>query len=179
MMRIRKHTKFYWPAEWETHQATWLAWPFDEHLWKQDTWAAQKEFIALCQAILEDEPLELLVPDFEVQTHVQKILGQKVKIHIFSYADSWLRDTGPIFLKDPETQLLHAACFKNNGWGGKYFYPNDLGLAQRIAQQAQVRLEQYDWVLEGGSLEVDGQGLLLTTEAVSYTHLTLPTKRIV
>jgi len=76
--------------------------------------------------------------------------------------DIWLRDTAPIFVKD-EQGALRAACFGFNGWGRKYLLPGDDRVAGRVAARSGLPRTDHAWVLEGGSVEVDGEGTLLTT----------------
>ncbi len=155
------------PAEWEHHSACWLAWPSQQHLWQENLGPAQAEFTALCLAITENggESLDLLVADEAIEAEATKalsaIIGQ-VRFHRVPVGDIWLRDTAPIFVKDG-TGALRAACFRFNGWGGKYVLPDDDQVAQRVATLSQVPWFDHPWILEGGSVEGDGEGTLLTT----------------
>jgi agmatine deiminase len=155
------------PAEWDRHSACWLAWPSHGHLWRENLASAQAEFTALCLAITEDggEALELLVQDaaaeVEARTALASILGQ-VRFHSIPVGDIWLRDTAPIFVKG-HSGSLHAACFRFNGWGGKYVLPDDDQVAARVAEGSGLPRLGHGWVLEGGSVEADGEGTLLTT----------------
>ena len=78
-----------------------------------------------------------------------------------TFGDIWLRDTAPIFVTAPGG--LAAACFRFNGWGGKYVLEGDEDVAATVAAEAGVIAMQYEWVLEGGSLDSDGAGTALTT----------------
>ena len=155
------------PAEWERHSACWLAWPSQQHLWRENLAPAQAEFAALCQAITEHggESLDLLVPDEATEAQAREalaaILGQ-VRFHRVPVGDIWLRDTAPIFVKDGAGRL-HAACFRFNGWGGKYLLPGDDQVALRVAALSGLPRLDPGWILEGGSVEVDGEGTVLTT----------------
>jgi agmatine deiminase len=79
-----------------------------------------------------------------------------------AFGDIWLRDTGPIILKD--RGLPAAASFRFNGWGGKYDLEGDDTVGIRLAETADFETTRYDWILEGGAIDVDGTGLLVTTE---------------
>jgi agmatine deiminase len=155
------------PAEWERHSACWLAWPSHGHLWQENLAPAQAEFTALCLTIAGDggESLDLLVEDdaaeAEVRAALAPVLGQ-VRFHRVPVGDIWLRDTAPIFVKNL-SGALRAACFRFNGWGGKYVLPDDDHVAERVASLSGLPRLDHDWVLEGGSIEVDGQGTILTT----------------
>ncbi|MDR3683917.1 MAG: agmatine deiminase family protein [Geothrix sp.] len=155
------------PAEWDRHSACWLAWPSHGHLWRENLGPAQAEFAALCRAIAEGggEALDLLVQDEDAETQARAALGPvigQVRFHRVPVGDIWLRDTAPIFVKGPSGPL-GAACFRFNGWGGKYVLPGDDQVAGRVAALCGLPRFPHDWILEGGSVEVDGEGTLLTT----------------
>jgi agmatine deiminase len=150
------------PAEWEQHAACWLAWPTAADLWQEDLPAAQQSFAALCQAIGGGEQLEVLVPDEAAERQARAALsGLAPRFHRISYGDIWLRDIAPIFLRDGKA--IRAARFAFNGWGGKYVLPGDDRVAERIAAASGLPQDSHAWVLEGGSVEADGEGTLLTT----------------
>ena len=155
------------PAEWDRHSACWLAWPSHGHLWQENLAPAQAEFAALCLAIAEEdgEALNLLVQDEIAEAQARAALAPvlaKVRFHPVPVGDIWLRDTAPIFVKD-SVGHLHAACFRFNGWGGKYELPGDDHVAARVAGRSGAHLIAHDWILEGGSVDVDGEGTVLTT----------------
>jgi agmatine deiminase len=155
------------PAEWHPHRACWLAWPSHGHLWQENLAPAQAEFAALGIAIAEDggEALDLLVQDDAAEAQARAALAPvlaKVRFHRVPVGDIWLRDTAPIFVQAADG-ALHAACFRFNGWGGKYVLPNDDQVAGRVAALSQVPTIDHGWILEGGSVEVDGEGTVLTT----------------
>jgi agmatine deiminase len=155
------------PAEWERHSSCWLAWPSHGHLWLSNLATAQAEWVALCLAIAEggDEALDLLVPDAPAEAEARLALASvlpQVRFHRVPVGDIWLRDTAPIFLRNV-TDGLQAACFRFNGWGGKYVLPDDDRVAGRVAELSGLPRRDHGWILEGGSVEADGEGTLLTT----------------
>jgi agmatine deiminase len=155
------------PAEWDRHSACWLAWPSHGHLWRSNLGPAQSEFTALCAAIAEDggEALDILVQDDGAETEARQALAPlrgQARFHRVAVGDIWLRDTAPIFVKS-RSGALGAACFRFNGWGGKYVLPGDDEVAGRVAALCGLPVFNHDWILEGGSVEVDGQGTVLTT----------------
>jgi agmatine deiminase len=155
------------PAEWDRHSACWLAWPGHGDLWQANLAPAQAEWAALCVAIAEDggEALDLLVQDAAAEAQARQALAPvlaQARFHQVPVGDIWLRDTAPIFVKDA-TGGLQAACFRFNGWGGKYVLPDDDRVAERVATLSGLPRREHGWVLEGGSVEVDGEGTLLTT----------------
>jgi agmatine deiminase len=159
------------PAEWETHYACWLAWPSHEDLWLEGLEEARSEFVALCRAIAGPdapqatipEKLEILVPDEAQQTLAsQALAGLPVHFHLIRFGDIWLRDTAPIFLTNPRGGLA-TVRFRFNGWGEKYVLPDDAQVSTQIAEKVGGIAFSFPWVLEGGSIEVDGEGTGLTT----------------
>jgi agmatine deiminase len=177
-----------WPAEWEPHAACWLAWPAHPEEWLGDLDGPRRSVAALAAAIADVDPatgqargerIDLLVPDDdddEGEASARELLaGVPVTLHRMPYGDIWLRDTGPIFVHAlpgapgaagaPGGRGAHlaAACFGWNGWGGKYDFPDDHQVAERIAGRAGASVRRFDFVFEGGALDGDGQGTALTT----------------
>jgi agmatine deiminase len=160
------------PAEWELHDACWLAWPSHGDLWLDNLEPAQEEFTALCRALCGvDSPftrnpierLEILVPDaHQAGTARAALAGLPVRFHEIPFGDIWLRDSAPIFLTGPQNATA-SVRFGFNGWGGKYDLPHDPEVSQAIARAAGLTAYSFPWVLEGGSIEVDGEGTALTT----------------
>jgi agmatine deiminase len=150
------------PAEWETHDACWVAWPSHPAEWPQHLEPAREEFLAMCRSIGESERLEILVLDGASEQRIARELpGTRVRFHGIRFGDIWTRDTGPIFLDDRGE--LSAVCFRWNGWGGKYLFADDPDVGAAIARVAGARSRSVAWVLEGGGIEVDGAGTALTT----------------
>jgi agmatine deiminase len=166
-----------WPAEWEPHAACWLAWPAHPEEWLGDVDAPRRSVAALAAAIADVDPatgqargerIDLLVLDDEGEASARELLtGVPVTLHRMPYGDIWLRDTGPIFVHAAQAehgrQAAVAACFGWNGWGGKYDFPDDHQVAERIAERTGTPAQRFDFVLEGGALDGDGQGTALTT----------------
>ena len=152
------------PAEWAPHSACWTAWPSDANLWEADLGPAQAEVAAMVRAIAEGERVELLVANAAAETSARAALvGVDVGIHLQPFGDIWLRDTGPLFISSAAGTA--AAGFRFNGWGGKYLLEGDDAVGGFVAAKAGVPLARHPWVLEGGAIEVDGTGLVVTTEA--------------
>ena len=153
------------PAEWDRHSAVWSAWPSAADLWLEDLEPARAEVAALFKAIADDgqgEPLKILASGEEALTSARAALsGVNAEIISGQFGDIWFRDIAPIFVKSGA--WIEAACFRFNGWGGKYVLDGDEKVAAFIARQARVAASFNDWVLEGGSIDVDGQGTALTT----------------
>jgi agmatine deiminase len=150
------------PAEWHPHAAVWLAWPSHAELWRDDLAPARAAFAAMCRALSGGERLELCVLDAAGEAEARAALGDVVaRYHHIRFGDIWLRDTGPIFVTGGGT--VEAARFAWNGWGGKYLLTHDAELGDAIASAAGVATYRSDLVIEGGAIEVDGEGTCLTT----------------
>src|SRR5713226_1042201 len=177
------------PAEWEPHRATYLVWPHS-----RDTWPGKFElippiFAQIAAAIASFEPVRILVEDEMLIASVGAIIrdasapdGGPVRmdrIELLSIAtnDSWIRDFGPIFVNarvDGGAQIAHddgrntqiALDFRFNSWGEKYGdFQLDDAVPRRLADRYGVEVIEAGMVLEGGSIDVNGAGVVLTTES--------------
>jgi agmatine deiminase len=151
------------PAEWAPHRAMWLGFPSHSELWEDNLALAQAEVAALARALANPgaERVRLLTGSPEGDAAAQDLLGGVAGIEIVPgrFGDIWLRDTGPIFTSDGGAQ-----AFRFNGWGGKYVLDHDDEVAAQIAAASGVIPTRHDLVLEGGSLDHDGSGTMLTTD---------------
>ena len=151
------------PAEWSPHRAMWVGWPSHAELWEENLEPAQAEVEALVRALAGPggEQVRLMVGDEEALEEARaRFAGVKgVEVMAGRFGDIWLRDTGPIF----GAGSARAAAFRFNGWGGKYDLPHDDEVADQIGRAAGVALDRHDVVLEGGALDHDGAGTVLTT----------------
>jgi agmatine deiminase len=152
------------PFEGDQHRATWMCWPVGEDEWGGQLGCARAEYSRLVAAIAETEKVELLIADAECEQDARQRLGslQNVALHRQSLDDCWFRDNGPTFVRGLDGSV-RPVCWRFNAWGEKYPHARDAlaALQQMIRLGIRPRFSQL--VLEGGSLEVDGQGLLLTT----------------
>jgi len=166
---------FRWPAEWEPHAATWLAWPHNPDTWPGRLAEAQAQYAGLVRELSFRERVRLLVRDARMEGEARTALaragveaGAPVEIHHLATNDSWLRDSGPIFVARGEgaSRERLALDFGFNGWGGKY-PPWDLDddVPRRAASLLGMATRQAGFVLEGGSVDGNGQGTVLTTES--------------
>ena len=152
------------PAEWGAHEACWLAWPSHPVEWPGPgvLEGARRAVAEMALALARGERVEMLVLPGESEESARRALGSAVRFHSIRFGDVWLRDTGPIFLRGDGGELV-AACFGWNGWGGKYLFADDERVSADIADAAGVRRLHVPMVLEGGAVESDGEGTLLTT----------------
>jgi agmatine deiminase len=163
-MPTPKQLGFRQPAEWEQHAACWLAWPSHRELWQEHLEAVQAEFADLCRAIAQSENLEILVPDEENERLARDRLGNlPVNLHRVGFGDIWMRDIAPIFAVTPDRAQIAALNFEWNGWGQKYLLDGDDLVADHVIRISNIQSFKFPWILEGGAVEVDGQGTCLTT----------------
>ena len=160
------------PAEWEPHEATWLSWPHNRDSWPGVFEGVEPAMASFVGALAECEPVHINVLDAAHEQHVRKVLAafapaERLSFHRFPTNDAWCRDHGAIFVTRPSADAPRLALdFDYNAWGGKY-PPFDLDRKVGGMMAAALdlpRFAQPGIVLEGGSIEVNGAGALLTTE---------------
>lgn len=160
------------PAEWDAHESVWLAWPSHADLWGEDALMdAQAEFTALCETIADPdddglprgERLEILCrTEADERLARWKLQAFGARFHRALYGDIWCRDSLPIFVK--REGEIAAASFRFNGWGDKYDLPGDRELSAVVSKLSGRLTITHDFVLEGGAVEPDGEGTILTTK---------------
>ena len=160
------------PAEWSPHQATWISWPHNAETWPDGLAEVERVMADAVAALSTGEIVRINVRDADHGYHVQRLLAGRaapgrVVLHRFPTNDAWCRDHGAIFVTRPAAagDPLLALDFQYNAWGGKY-PPFDLdnAIPAQMAEALGVPRLTVDMVLEGGSIEVNGAGMLLTTE---------------
>lgn len=158
------------PAEWETQDAVLIAWPHADTDWRDNLADVESTYVALVRAITRFQRCVIVVADAVLKQHVQtRLVGagvdwQRVKLVEAEYDDTWLRDSGPITLATDAGFILND--FRFTGWGGKFGASRDDLLITRLIEQGVFRQASHrriDFALEGGAIETDGQGSLLTT----------------
>ncbi|MES2835863.1 MAG: agmatine deiminase family protein [Pseudomonadota bacterium] len=151
------------PAEWSPHRAMWVGWPSHGELWEDNLEPAQAEIEALVRALAGPgrEQVKLMVGKPEALADARARFDGVDGVEIIDgrFGDIWLRDTGPIF----GAGSARAAAFRFNGWGGKYKLEHDDTVAAQIGAASGVPLDRNDFILEGGALDHDGAGTILTT----------------
>lgn len=151
------------PAEWQVHAATWMAWPHDDEQWVGMLEPVRREFTALVEAVAMREAVDLLVADDESEQDARRRLTTgTIRFHHVAHQDLWLRDSGPTFVtRGDEVALVD---WEFNGWGDKYPADLDNQIPTHVARLfGDVPLYKPGIVMEGGSIEVDGAGTVLTT----------------
>jgi agmatine deiminase len=149
------------PAEWAPQTAIWTAWPADASEWNDDLASPRADVAALVHALAEDNAVRVLANGEEAVASARDALGSAAEVVPARYGDIWLRDTGPIFASTPEGQV--ALRFATNSWGGKYDLPDDATVGDDVARIAGKPIKRFDFVLEGGAVDQDGEGTILTT----------------
>ncbi|MBV36430.1 MAG: agmatine deiminase [Rickettsiales bacterium] len=174
-----------WPAEWEPHKATWMAWPCRQEIWTHGIERAHRAFADVANTISEFEPVHMLIRTEDASV-AQKLLSSDIELHFYALNDSWARDIAPLWVKESlvEESLVEeslaeeslsngedsstaplALDFLFNAWGNKFTpYAHDAKVAEHISQLSQTKREAHDFVLEGGAIHGNGAGTLLTTE---------------
>ena len=152
------------PPEWAPHEFVWIGFPSHADLWEDDLDRAREEVVAFARAVHADgagEEVRLVAAD-PASTRTAKEMSPFATVVQEPFGDIWLRDTGPIILKGGGGR--GAASFRFNGWGGKYDLEGDDTVGLRLAETLGCEARRHDWILEGGAIDVDGTGLLVTTE---------------
>ena len=159
---------FYMPAEWRPHTATWLTWPKDPETWPERVSEVEQIYLEMIAALTPHETVNLLVDDEATEEAVQQrctfASAKNIRFHHIQTVDSWIRDYGPNFLISQQ----NGAAFNDwifNAWGNKY---ETLKRDDRIPRLLEpvLRLRRFEpgIVLEGGAIDVNGAGCVLTTE---------------
>ena len=152
------------PPEWAQHDSVWIGFPSSVDLWLDDLEGAQAEVAAFACAVHADgrgEKVQLVCANGLAEEAAHALAGDVAQIVSAPFFDIWLRDTGPIIVRNAHGHL--ALDFRGNGWGGKYPSPLDDGLARILCEEAGIMREPRNWILEGGAVDVDGAGLCITT----------------
>ncbi len=157
---------FYMPAEWRAHAATWLSWPKDPETWPGRVPQVENIFLQMMAALAPNETVNLLVNDEETERRVRARCtfsgSDNIRFHQIPTVDSWIRDYGPNFLVNHNALAFNDWIF--NAWGNKYEeLKEDDAIPKRLKSLLKVPRFEPGIVMEGGSIEVNGAGCVLTT----------------
>lgn len=162
------------PPEWALHSATWMSWPFDDEMWHGHLREVRREYAQFVRKLSQFEPVHLLVRDAEARASASEALQgvQRVQMHELPLDDVWLRDNGPIFVTRPEkaeggSSVLPPVAMVNwefNAWGDKYDWSQDNEAPEAISRILDLPYFENAMIMEGGSLDINGEGVCLTTE---------------
>ncbi|PWE16396.1 agmatine deiminase [Marinicauda salina] len=155
------------PHETARQAAIHTCWPADAALWEADLGPAEAEFARFLGPLAEPgsdgrrPDLVVYAATARAEANARKALGGRATVVRAAYGDVWARDTGPVF--GLENGRLTAVRFRFNGWGGKYELPGDQTIGATIAARAGAEIREVDLTGEGGALEFDGDGTVITT----------------
>jgi agmatine deiminase len=161
---------FRMPAEWEPQAALWLSWPHNLATWPGQFRPIPGIFAKIVAQISRFEPVRINCAE-KLQARAKKLCVEagadmtRVTFYNHPTNDAWCRDHGPIFVRNPKSGEVAVTDWVHNAWGGKYPpYDLDNKIPPSIAEKLKMRRFENDMVLEGGSIDVNGEGLLLTSE---------------
>ncbi|MBI5376318.1 MAG: agmatine deiminase family protein [Candidatus Schekmanbacteria bacterium] len=159
------------PAEWERHSSIWLSWPHDPITFPDRIERAEEIYSQIIHAIHESEVVNLFIKDSSMKERAIGLLKEKktnlerINFHIYDYADVWFRDYGPIFIVNDTEKKLAMVHWRFDAWGGKYeTLMKDTVIPSVINSAMKIPCFTPGITLEGGSIDVNGKGTLLTTE---------------
>jgi agmatine deiminase len=163
---------FHFPAEWAPHTATWLSWPHKEESWPGKIGMIYNRYAEFIKTVAEGELVRINVKDEQMAAFAKQQIEaagadmSKIAFYNFPTNDAWCRDHGPAFLINPETKQKVIIDWGYNAWGGKY-PPFDLDdvIPTKIAERLGLPVYHPGIVMEGGSVDFNGRGTVLTTTA--------------
>jgi agmatine deiminase len=155
------------PPEWAVHARTWMLWPERPDNWRLEAGPAQKAFAAVAAAINQFEPLTMGANPHQVR-NARTMLPPQVRVADIPSNDAWMRDCGPTFVVNDEGDV-RLVDWDFNAWGGLYdglYFPwdKDQMIPLKVSELAGVDRYKAPLVMEGGSIHVDGEGTVITTE---------------
>lgn len=171
MLNTPRSLGYRMPAEWEPHAATWLSWPCNPETWESHLPGAEQAFTEMIEALTPNETINLLVPNEDVKARaMQKLKDSKAVMSRLNMididaGDIWFRDYGPTFLIKDKPHDVAWAKWIYNAYGNKY---DDLLIGNEVPEKMPIdHTKRFDAgiVLEGGSIDVNGSGTVLTTES--------------
>jgi len=152
------------PPEWHPQDWLWVGFPHDAEEWPGFLPRAQEQIAAFASAVAESgQAVKLVVRDAANRARAESLVCAGVELVERAYGDVWLRDTGPLVLCGAHG-ARSARRFGFNGWGGNYLMAGDQTIGAELARDAGLDVATTDWILEGGALDCDGTGLVVTTE---------------
>jgi agmatine deiminase len=163
---------YHFPAEWEHHASTWLSYPHNDESWPGKIHTIFPSYHQFIKEISTGETVNINVVDETMKTHVQQALTDEginmcqIRLHIHPTNDAWCRDHGPAFVVNPAAGNKKAIVnWKYNAWGNKYPYDLDTVIPTTIGKEMGLPVFYPGIVMEGGSVDFNGTGTLLTTTA--------------
>lgn len=160
------------PAEWELHVATWVSFPYHEESFPGMLQEAQKQFLFLVKEISKSEIVRIIFHNKDAQNIFENLADKynynlnNCEFFVFEVNDVWCRDFGPAFLvnKDLEEKKI-IVDWEFNAWGGKFPYEYDNQIPSKIADALGLKIYKPGIIMEGGSVDFNGEGTLITTKS--------------
>ncbi|MCC6507983.1 MAG: agmatine deiminase family protein [Pirellulaceae bacterium] len=168
-----------WPAEWEPQTATWISWPHNHKTWPGHFQPVPLAMVRFIEELSKVQRVEVLAGPVGIAPSAAEMLGDmpNVTIHPVVTNDVWIRDFGPTFVRRLSDNALVGVDWHFNAWGGKYPpFDQDAAAAEAICQIVGCPRHESWLVCEGGGLETDGQGTLLTTSSVLMSSTRNPNR---
>ncbi len=166
-----KNMGYFMPAEWERHDSTWMSWPYDQMTFPNRVKKVESAYVKMILSLSKNETVNLFVTSLKMKERVRKLFKKKgadlhkIKFHVWNYVDVWFRDYGPIFVLNKEKKQTAFVRWIFNAWGEKYReLMRDTQIPDVISDRLQLNNFRPGIVLEGGSVDVNGKGTILTTE---------------
>ena len=164
---------FRMPAEWEPHTGCWMLWPERSDNWRGGAKPAQHAFVVVAEAIAETEPVSVCVSPAQYLV-ARAMLPSAVRLVEMTSNDSWIRDCGPTFVINDHGEI-RGIDWKFNAWGGLedglYFpWDQDDLVGEKVIELERAARYAPDFILEGGSIDVDGEGSVIVTEQCLLNH---------
>jgi agmatine deiminase len=164
---------YHMPAEWEAHTGCWMLWPERSDNWRGGAKPAQRAFAAVAGAILKGEPVSVCVSPTQYLV-ARQMLDPDVRLVEMTSNDSWIRDCGPTFVVNDDGRM-RGVDWRFNAWGGLedglYFpWDQDDLVGEKVIELTSTPRYAPDFILEGGSIDVDGEGTVITTEQCLLNH---------
>ncbi|HAR63454.1 MAG: agmatine deiminase family protein [Candidatus Margulisiibacteriota bacterium] len=161
---------YYMPPEWDLHYGTWLSYPHNTRSFFDKLEKVRESFLEFVKHLARGEAVHINVNNEEMKKDLENRLAQKkittnVSAHIFPTNDTWCRDHGAIFIKNKKTGNIAATNWMFNAWGEKYPYELDNNIPNYMAEYLKIKQFRVGQILEGGSIDTNGEGILLTTTA--------------
>ena len=154
----------YVPPEWASHKAIWTAWPSHPELWEGILQETRDEVAGMVRALAGGDHVKVLAYGQEAEQSARAAFaGHNVSVIAAPFGDIWFRDIAPVFAREEDKPV--ALTFRLNGWGEKYIYEHDDEVAGFIAAHSHTPALPHDIILEGGAVEFDGAGRVMTTRS--------------
>ena len=172
-MKTPKELGFYFPAEWDAHESTWITFPHNDHSWQGDKLADMyPEYFALIKAISVGEIVNIQVNDDQLAAFIKSQLAvygieeSQIRLHIQPTNDAWCRDHGPAILVNRSGDERLLVDWGYNAWGGKYPpFDSDNESPARVASILGLNKVIPGIIMEGGSVDFNGAGTVLTSRS--------------